>query len=185
MANASTGWRRLPQPGNAGHGLTATATLPLGTYYGSVQAVDAAFATEGSFEIAPARPGYDHRVRIADQQLAFADLWRQVGGTADTWSEVWLQNTAGTAGVFTVQSCARGGRPVGDAWAIAVPALGSLHLDLKEGGDLPPQALTALGADFRGSLVVTPGAGLSVVGAAGAFQPGEGCAAGYAGSPVP
>ncbi len=59
MSNAATGYRRLPQMGNAGQGVTATLQLAPGTYYWSVQAVDSAFAggpfaAEQSFTIPPA-----------------------------------------------------------------------------------------------------------------------------------
>ena len=63
MADASTGYRRVPQMGNANHGLTATVkNLMPGTYYWSVQAVDTAwagspFASEGSFTIGGATAG--------------------------------------------------------------------------------------------------------------------------------
>ena len=54
---ASSGFRRLPQLGNSNHGVTATLTnLAPGTYYWSVQAVDATwagspFASEDSFSV--------------------------------------------------------------------------------------------------------------------------------------
>jgi hypothetical protein len=56
MAESNTGLRRLPAMGNAQHGISATLTLPAGTYYWSVQAIDTAFAggafaTEGNFTI--------------------------------------------------------------------------------------------------------------------------------------
>jgi uncharacterized repeat protein (TIGR01451 family) len=44
MADGATGYRRIPWLGNAQHGLTATLTLPAGTYYWSAQAIDTAFA---------------------------------------------------------------------------------------------------------------------------------------------
>ncbi len=44
MADGTTGYRQIPQLGNAQHGLTATLTLPGGTYYWSAQAIDTAFA---------------------------------------------------------------------------------------------------------------------------------------------
>ncbi|MFN8178843.1 MAG: FG-GAP-like repeat-containing protein [bacterium] len=44
MANAATGWRKLPSRGNTDHRTSWTVTLPApGTYYWSVQAVDGAF----------------------------------------------------------------------------------------------------------------------------------------------
>ncbi|MFO1475367.1 MAG: FG-GAP-like repeat-containing protein [Verrucomicrobiota bacterium] len=57
MANVATGWRLLPQRGNAGERLFAIFNLPPGTnYYWSVQAVDSAyaggpFAAETSFAV--------------------------------------------------------------------------------------------------------------------------------------
>jgi PKD repeat protein len=56
MASTSTGYRRVAAMGGVNHGLTATLILSPGTYYWSVQAVDAAFAgsafaSEGSFAI--------------------------------------------------------------------------------------------------------------------------------------
>jgi hypothetical protein len=58
MANASTGFRRVVEMGNASHGTQARLRLPFGTYYWSVQAIDTAFAgspfaAEGSFDIVP------------------------------------------------------------------------------------------------------------------------------------
>jgi hypothetical protein len=53
----SSGYRKVPQPGNVGHGLFATLkNLPPGTYYWSVQAIDTAFAgspfaSESSFSV--------------------------------------------------------------------------------------------------------------------------------------
>ena len=52
----SSGRRRVPALGNAGHGLSAVLDLSAGTYYWSVQAVDSAyvggpFASEGTFTI--------------------------------------------------------------------------------------------------------------------------------------
>jgi PKD repeat protein len=58
MADTATGFRRVPQIGNANLGLTATLNFTTsGTYYWSVQAIDtvwagSAFAAEGSFYIA-------------------------------------------------------------------------------------------------------------------------------------
>lgn len=60
MADAVTGLRLLPAPGNTGHSLSTTLRLPGGTYYWSVQALDSAwlggaFAVEGTFSVpAPA-----------------------------------------------------------------------------------------------------------------------------------
>jgi len=57
MANTATGWRLLPQRGNAGERLFAIFNLPPGTdYYWSVQAIDngfagGPFASEGSFYV--------------------------------------------------------------------------------------------------------------------------------------
>ncbi|MBI4917566.1 MAG: VCBS repeat-containing protein [Acidobacteria bacterium] len=57
MADTGSGTRRVPAFGNAQHGTTALAlSLPAGTYYWGVQAVDTAFAgstfsTEGSFTV--------------------------------------------------------------------------------------------------------------------------------------
>jgi hypothetical protein len=57
MSALDTGWRRLPQMGNAGHRTSKTVrALGLGTYYWSVQAIDtalagSAFAPEGSFTV--------------------------------------------------------------------------------------------------------------------------------------
>ncbi|MBK9942328.1 MAG: VCBS repeat-containing protein [Kouleothrix sp.] len=56
MANPSTGYRRLPKRGSIGSKRSWTTTLPYGTYYWSVQAIDPAFAgsawaMEGSFTI--------------------------------------------------------------------------------------------------------------------------------------
>jgi hypothetical protein len=62
MANTSTGYRRLPQRGSIGSKRSWTTTLPYGTYYWSVQAIDPAFAgsawaAEGSFTlVAPPPP---------------------------------------------------------------------------------------------------------------------------------
>jgi len=44
MADAGTGFRRVPALGNAQENLSWTIALPPGTYFWSVQAVDAAFA---------------------------------------------------------------------------------------------------------------------------------------------
>jgi hypothetical protein len=56
MANTSTGYRRLPKRGSIGPKRSWTTTLPYGTYYWSVQAIDPAFAgsawaAEGSFTL--------------------------------------------------------------------------------------------------------------------------------------
>ena len=56
MANTSTGYRRLPQRGSIGSKRSWAATLPYGTYYWSVQAIDptfagSAWAAEGSFTL--------------------------------------------------------------------------------------------------------------------------------------
>jgi hypothetical protein len=62
MSSTSTGWRRVPGPGGAGRGTTAILTsLPPGTYYWSVQAIDSVFtasrfAPESTFTITISRP---------------------------------------------------------------------------------------------------------------------------------
>ncbi len=60
QANVATGWRRVARIGNVGTSTRWRANLPPGTYYWSVQAIDAAFAgsmfaPESSFTI-PDRP---------------------------------------------------------------------------------------------------------------------------------
>jgi len=71
----ATGFRRVPQPGNAGHRLTATLNnYEVGTpYYWSVQAVDGGFAgspfaTESNFKILPVS------VPVATPALTAGDL---------------------------------------------------------------------------------------------------------------
>jgi hypothetical protein len=62
LANVTTGWRKIPGPGNCRHIFSTVYRFPPGTYYWSVQAVDGAFAggawgTEQTFTITePERP---------------------------------------------------------------------------------------------------------------------------------
>jgi hypothetical protein len=63
MANPTNGYRRLPQLGNANHGLTASLKVTCGVYYWSVQAIDTAwagspFATEGTIDVGPCKNVY-------------------------------------------------------------------------------------------------------------------------------
>ncbi len=62
LADVTTGWRKIPAPGNCGHCFSTVYHFPPGTYYWSVQAIDGIFAggawaTEGTFTITqPERP---------------------------------------------------------------------------------------------------------------------------------
>ncbi len=63
-ADLQTGRRLLPRRGNAGHGTTHHLNLPVGTYYWSVQAIDASYvgsgwANEGAFTITEAGKATD------------------------------------------------------------------------------------------------------------------------------
>jgi hypothetical protein len=58
MADAATGYRRVVGRGPLNHATDLTLTLPFGTYYWGVQAIDSAYAgspfsVEGSFDILP------------------------------------------------------------------------------------------------------------------------------------
>ena len=73
------------------------------------------------------------------------------GGAGDRWSRAWVANTADTAGSLTVEFYDAAGARVGDAYSVPIAAKGSVRLDLKDGLDLPPAALTALVAVPRSS----------------------------------
>jgi len=53
----------------------------------------------------------------------------------------------------------------GRDYTVNVAARGMARLNLKMGADLPLQALTGLGRDFTGAMVVRRSSGLSIVGA--------------------
>ncbi|MDB6022438.1 MAG: regulatory domain of in-like proprotein convertase, partial [Pedosphaera sp.] len=88
QANPASGWRQLPQLGNAQNCLQATLTnLAIGTYYWSVQAIDTAFA--GS-TFAP--------------EATFSVGWPGIVGAFNTNGHFQLQFNGGSAPTFTLQT---------------------------------------------------------------------------------
>ena len=122
---------------------------------------------------------------VAHPRGGLSSLRRLAGGGDEQWSAALVYNTAGTAGTVSVEFYAASGARVGDTYVVAVGASGTVRLDLKDGLDLPPAALLALGSGFRGSMYVRPSEGVVVVGVSRLFWSGGERAAGYAGVAAP
>ncbi|MDI7276155.1 MAG: FG-GAP-like repeat-containing protein, partial [Anaerolineae bacterium] len=164
MADVASGRRRLPRLGNANHGLTATLTLPAGTYYWSVQAIDTAFvggpfAAEGSFSTIPPPSGvaisgpltgevgvaytFTATVSPANTGLPITYTWqatgqepivRQVSGVVDVVSYTW--SAWGTKQITVTATNAQG--TVSAAHTTRLPAfdeMGGLGLEAVDHSD--------------------------------------------------
>ena len=82
---SSSGYRRVPQPGSTGPGLTAILTLPNGTYYWSVQAIDtawtgSAFATQSVFTV----PVPLDSVSLTGPATGLVDSWYTLTATTSS-----------------------------------------------------------------------------------------------------
>ncbi len=120
------------------------------------------------------------------QALAFPAVQRQLaGGAGDRWSATLIHNTASVPGMLTVEFFDQDGVRVGIAYAVPVPGYGQVRLDLKDGADLPPTALAALGGDFSGSMIVAPSPGVAIDAVNQLYWPSQGRAAAYTGFPLP
>ncbi len=120
MADTTTGYRKVPRPGNTGHKNSWTIkNLPNGAYYWSVQAIDNAFAgstfaAEQTFVIQPSPASIQVTVQTNPSGRSFT-----VDGTSYTTAQTftWPSGSTHTISATSPQSEGVGTQYVWDNWS--------------------------------------------------------------------
>ncbi|MBC7262628.1 MAG: hypothetical protein H5T63_11535 [Chloroflexi bacterium] len=123
----------------------------------------------------------------ATTKLSMPAVYRKLTGAAQQISTTLVQNLSNTPGTLNVKFFGSDGLPKGNVagYNVPLPANSSVRLHLQAGLELPAQALTDLGTEFSGAMLITSTGGQRIIGITNILYTSLGRASGYPGFPIP